>query len=182
MSCETYRDLLPAYLDDSLDEVRRAGFRAHLRSCDRCREFALAEDPTLIFALARQVEPEPAQIESCVAAVMSGIRRDRLERRLRPSRRPWLVAAAAVLVTVIAAGAWWIQSESAGGSIPLQADAHAIETPDMSAVVDEVPAQIEPPPRIEVEVTQEEVRVYKYAIEDDASTGAVFIVNPGMEL
>ena len=182
MSCEIYRDLLPAYLDDSLDEVRRAGFRTHLRSCDRCREFALAEDPTLVFAFARRVEPEPAEIESCVEAVMSGIRRDRLERRLRPSRRPWFAAAAAVLVAAIAAGAWWIQADSAGGSIPLQADAHAIEAPEMSAVVDEAPAQVEPPPRIEVEMTQDEVRVYAYAIEDDASTGAVFIVNPGMEL
>ena len=111
MSCEDYRELLPAYLDDSLDEVRRAGFRAHLRSCAGCREFALAEDPALIFSLVDRIEPERERVEACVAAVTAGIRQERLRRRLRPSRRPWLAAAAAVLVAVTAAGAWWLGSQ-----------------------------------------------------------------------
>ena len=40
---------------------------------------------------------------------------------------------------------------------------------------------VEPPPRVEVDMTENEVRVYQYATEDDA-TGAIFIVNPAMEL
>jgi len=181
MSCETTRELLAAYLDDSLDEVRRVAFRAHLRSCASCREIALAEEPTLIFSLAERREPDPARVEACVAAVTAGIRQQRLQRRLRQPRRPWLAAAAAVLVAVAGAGGWWLGSERGDAGPVLQADAGG--TAETSATpAGELPTEIEPPPRIEVDMTQEEVRVYQYAIDDDSSTGAVFIVNPGMEL
>jgi predicted anti-sigma-YlaC factor YlaD len=180
MSCENYRTLLPAYLDDSLDEVRRTGFRSHLRACESCRSFALAEEPTLIFALGGRSETPPEQVETCVAAVVSGIRRDRLELRLRRTSRRWLAAAAAVVIALVTAGAWWLRSDR---SIqPMQADALEIAPQGGPVVADEAPAPVEPPPRVEVEMTEKEVRVYQYAIEDDASTGAVFIVNPGMEL
>ena len=47
--------------------------------------------------------------------------------------RHQVVSLAAVLLAVITAGAWWIQSDGAGGSIALQADAHAIEAPELLA-------------------------------------------------
>lgn len=181
MSCEVYRELLPAYLDESLDEVRRAGFRSHLESCAECRGFAIEEEPTLIFSLARPGDPSPDRIEACVTAVVAGIHHERLERRLRPSRRPWLAAAAAVVLAIIVASMWWVRSNGGAPSPTLQADAHQAE---ISAPVPdgEFPAATEPPPRVEVDMIQEEVRVYQYAIGNDGTTGAVFIVNPAMEL
>ncbi len=181
MSCEVYRELLPAYLDESLDEVRRTGFRTHLKSCAACREYAIGEEPTLAFSVARSSDPSPDRIEACVAAVVAGIHQDRLERRLRPSRRPWLAAAAAVVLAIIVASMWWLKSNDGAPSPTLQADAHQVEVPSPT-VGEEVPVATEPPPRVEVDMIQEEVRVYQYAIGNDGTTGAVFIVNPAMEL
>ena len=107
MSCEDYRRLLSAYLDDSIDEVRRTGLRTHLRSCEDCRAHAVAEEPTLAFSLMAPRDPSTRKIEACVTGVMAGIRHDELERRLRPSRRPWLAAAAALLVVISGAVWWW---------------------------------------------------------------------------
>lgn len=181
MSCEDYRALLSAYLDESLDEVRRTGFRAHLRSCDRCRDLALTEDPTLLFSLSANEPPAPERIEACVTAVVAGVRQGELEKRLRPSRRPWLAVAAAVLMAIIASTAWWMVGDQPGETPQIQADALESEIDDPTATEKE-PGITEPPPRVEVEMTQEEVRVYQYAIGDDGTTGAVFIVNPAMEL
>jgi len=181
MSCEVFRELLPAYLDDSLDEVRRAGFRAHLRSCDDCRRAAVIEEPTLVLSLSLQPEPSQDRIETCVTSVIAGIRRERLEKRLRPSRRPWFAAAAVVVLAIIAATVWWLNTGRPGEISPLQANALEVEA--VAPVAEDVTtAPSEPPPRVEVDMSHEEVRVYQYAIGDDATTGAVFIVNPGMEL
>ncbi len=85
-------------------------------------------------------------------------------------------------MAIIAASMWWIKSGMTRVPAPmLQADAHEAEIVS-PVIVDEVPSAAEPPPRVEVDMTQEEVRVYQYAIGDDATTGAVFIVNPAMEL
>jgi predicted anti-sigma-YlaC factor YlaD len=181
MSCEVYRELLPAYLDDSLDEVRRTGFRAHLRACDDCRRAAVSAEPTLAFSLVRPQEPAQDRIETCVTSVIAGIRRERLEKRLQPSRRPWFAAAAVVVLAIIAATVWWLNTGQPGGMTPLQANSLEVET--VKPVADEGTAvSSEPPPRVEVDMGHEEVRVYQYAIGDDATTGAVFIVNPAMEL
>jgi anti-sigma factor RsiW len=179
MSCDAYHELLPAYLDDTLDEVRRTGFRAHLKACAECREHMLAEEPTLALILGKRPQPSAERVEACVTAVMAGIRRERLERRLRPSRRPWLAAAAAVLVAVVAASWWWIGP--GGGAEPSDPGAAIAVAESETAPVESAPPLIEPP-RVEVDMTQEEVRVYRYAIGDDTSTGAVFIVNPSLEL
>ncbi|MEE4273634.1 MAG: zf-HC2 domain-containing protein, partial [Thermoanaerobaculales bacterium] len=98
MSCESYRELLPAYLDDSLDEVRRTALRAHLNTCEECRAAAIRQEPTLALSLAGGSEPPEERIEACVTAVMAGVRRERLEKQLKPVRRPWLAAAAAVVM------------------------------------------------------------------------------------
>lgn len=181
MSCEVYRELLPAYLDDSLDEVRRTGFRAHLRACAGCRDFLAAREPTLLLTLAEGREPSSDRIEACVAAVVAGVRQDRLRRRLRPSRRPWLAAAAVIVIAVGAIVAWWMSGRNVGGTQALQADARDAEI-SSPEVAEQAPKVVEPPPRVEVEMTQDEVRIYQYAIGDDGNTGAVFIVNPAMEL
>jgi len=181
MSCEIYRELLPAYLDDSLDEVRRTGFRAHLKSCSECRELAIAAEPTLIFSLSRRSGPSPERIEACVASVIAGVRQERLKKQLRPSRRPWLAVAAAVMLAIIASTAWWMRGNQTDDLPQLQADAQEVEI-SIPAADEAIPVPAEPPPRVEVDMIQEEVRVYQYAIGDDVTTGAVFIVNPAMEL
>jgi len=181
MSCEVYRELLSSYLDDSLDEVRRTGFRAHLKSCEGCRELALAEEPTLIFSLSGRRGPSPERIEACVVSVVAGVRQEKLRKRLRPSRRPWLAAAAVVMLAIIASTAWWMRGNETGDHSQLQADAREVEV-SIPSVVETVPLPTDPPPRVEVDMVQDEVRVYQYAIGDDDSTGAVFIVNPAMEL
>jgi anti-sigma factor RsiW len=181
MSCEVYSELLPAYLDDSLDEVRRAGFRAHLRACDDCRKMAITEEPTLVFSLARRSEPSPERIEACVTSVVAGIRQERLQRRLRPSHRSWFAAAAVVVLAIIASTVWWLGSGQLSEVSPLQANAREVEVAG-PAGEEAVVVSSEPPPRVEVDMTQEEVRVYQYAIGDNGTTGAVFIVNPAMDL
>jgi len=181
MSCEDYRELLDEYLDDSLDEVRRAGFRAHLKKCAECRALAIAEDPSFLLSMAGRPEPSADRIEACVIGVMTGIRQEQLQERLRPSRRPWFAAAAAVVLAIIASTFWWMNGAEPIETPPMQADAQETEMLDQTAP-EGVPEATEPPPRVEVDMTQEEVRVYQYAIGDDGSTGAVFIVNPAMEL
>lgn len=181
MSCEDYRQLLTDYLDDNLDEVRRTGFRAHLKRCSECRDLAIVEDPTFLLSLAGRPEPSAERIEACVTGVMSGIRQEQLQKRLRPSRRPWLAAAAAVVLAVIASTVWWMNGGETVETPTLQADANQVETLD-AVTPEESPEATKPPPRVEVDMVQEEVRVYQYAIGDDGSTGAVFIVNPAMEL
>jgi anti-sigma factor RsiW len=188
MSCDAFRELLADYLEDKLDDVRRTGFRSHLRDCPECRSFAVAEDPTLMLSLADRRQPPADRIEACVTGVMAGIRQERLQQKLRPaSRRPWLAAAAAVVCAVLVGAVWWISYGRPTDSPMLQADAQpvkAAESVEVDAPVESAQsrAATEPPPRVEVEMSQEEVRVYQYTIGDDQSTGAVFIVNPGMEL
>ncbi len=180
MSCDAYRELIAAYLDDTLDDVRRTGFRAHLRSCAECRAYAIDREPTLALVPGGDRLADPERIESCVTAVMAGIRRDRLERRLRPARRPWLAAAAAVVIAVTAASWWWLAPPEAEITTDLNATAVVVQEAETPVEI-APPARVEPP-RVEVDMTQEEVRVYRYAIGNDNSTGAIFIVNPAMEL
>ncbi|NOZ23262.1 MAG: hypothetical protein GXP25_19490 [Planctomycetes bacterium] len=37
MSCEDYKELLMAYIDDEIDEAGRARFKEHIGRCERCR-------------------------------------------------------------------------------------------------------------------------------------------------
>jgi predicted anti-sigma-YlaC factor YlaD len=181
MSCEDYRELLSDYLEDDLDDVRRTGLRAHLSRCAECRDAAIALDPTFMLTLAGRPEPPADRIEACVTGVMAGIRQEKLQRRLQPSRRPWFAAAAAVILAVVASTVWWMGGTQPTETPALQADANEVEVLEPAAPEASTEAA-EPPPRVEVDMTQEEVRVYQYAIGDDGTTGAVFIVNPAMEL
>ena len=170
MKCELFREQLGPYVEDSLDEERRRWFRRHLRECAECRTLALAEDPSLIFAVGEAAPADPARIEACVANVTAQIRQQRLARRLRSRSRPWMAAAAAMIVVVSAGLAW--QSIFGGAE---HAPVSMAETP--------VEERVAAPPTVEVDMPEEDVRVYQFANDDDdADTAVYFIVNPALEL
>jgi anti-sigma factor RsiW len=167
MRCSDVPELLDAYLADALDEPRRSAFRSHLRSCASCREAALRTDPTLLFAAAPAGEPDPARVEELARSVMAQVRQQRMQRRL--GHRPaWLAAAAAVVLALVGIAGWRLLSPGTA-TAPAVTAARAAEAPS-------------PPPRIEVDMAGEGVRVYQYADQQDGDTAVIFIVNPQLEL
>ena len=168
MRCTDIPDLLDAYLADSLGEPRRDAVRSHLRTCERCREAAVHADPSLLFVAAAPGEPDPVRVEDTARAVIAQIRQQRMQRRLG-HRRPWLAAAAAVVLSLIAVAGWRLMAPGGGLKPVAVTDARVAETPS-------------PPPRIEVDMAGEGVRIYQYADQQDADTAVTFIVNPQLEL
>lgn len=168
MRCADMPELLDSYLADVLDGPRRNAVRSHLRTCTPCREAAVQADPSLLFVAASPGEPDPARLEDVTRAVVAQIRQQRLQRRL-VHRQPWLAAAAALVLALIAVAGWRLLAP-AGGSEPV---------PAVDAQVAEAPS---PPPRIEVDMAGEGVRVYQYADQQDGDTAVTFIVNPQLEL
>jgi predicted anti-sigma-YlaC factor YlaD len=170
MICEEFREMLEPYLEERLEEGRRPWFRRHLRECPECRRWAVAEDPSLLFALAGEKEADPVRVEACAEAVTTQIRQQRLERRLGARRRPWLAAAAAITIAV-------------GGGLVWRMNIGTGETPTAPAM--EARREVEgrlAPPTVEVDMRGEDVRVYRFANDEDADTAVYFVVNPGMEL
>jgi predicted anti-sigma-YlaC factor YlaD len=175
MRCETFRRQLEPYLGDTLEGDVRAAWRAHLGQCTECRRWAVAEEPTLLFAALPRPEPEPARVAACATAVNALIRHQRLERRLRTDRRPFLAAAAAVILMVTGALVW--RSLSA----PPMGTAAAPPTPAVVSATSETAPSLQPPPEVEVDMAGEGVRVYHFASDEDSNTAVLFIVNPAME-
>jgi len=170
MNCEIFREMIGSYVDETLEEGRRLWFRTHLRECPTCREAALREEPSLLFAMAPVAPVEPEAIDVCTAAVLGRIRQDRLERRLHRRRRPWMAAAAAAIIIVSGGIAW--RTMVGGGSGNLQP---ALE-------VQRNAERQNSPPTVEVEMPGEEVRVYQFANDENGDTAVYFIVDPALEL
>jgi hypothetical protein len=161
--------MIEAYVEDMLEEPQREAFRNHLGSCIHCRRAALQEDPTLLFGANFSFAPNEERVERCTQAVVSEIRQDRLKQRLGTRRRRWLAAAAAVLVAIVGGAVWRI------------ADHYGEMTPSEVAEASR-PEHASPPPRVEVDMTGDGVRVYQFAEEDDGDSAVYFIVNPALEL
>ena len=170
MNCEIFREMIGSYVDETLEEGRRLWFRTHLRKCPTCRESALREEPSLLFAMAPAAPGEPEKIEACAVAVMGRIRQDRLESRLHRRRRPWLAVAAAAALVISGGIAW--RTMVGGGSGTLQPVVEARRDAELQSS----------PPTVEVEMAGEEVRVYQFANEADSDTAVYFIVDPALEL
>ncbi len=170
MDCNVFQELLSSYLDESLEEDGRGSFRRHLRECASCRELALSEDPSLLFAAAPEQIASQQDVEACAVAVTARIRQQRLARRLQKGRRPWLAAAAAIVIMIAGGLTWKVMVGDGGGSA----------APGIEAFAEEHPPTV--PPTVEVEMVGEDVRVYQFAVEDDSDTAVYFIVNPAMEL
>jgi predicted anti-sigma-YlaC factor YlaD len=169
MNCMEFRELLGSYLEESLEEERRRMFRRHLRECASCRERAVSEDPTLLFAAAPEPPASEADIEACAAAVTAQIKQQRLARSLSRRRRPWLAAAATAVIVIAGGLSWKVLLGSVETPIPATAEIHVHD--DAWSV----------PPTVEVEMAGEDVRVYQFAVYED-DTAVYFVVDPGMEL
>jgi predicted anti-sigma-YlaC factor YlaD len=169
MDCTEFHQLLDAYLDEKLDESRRSEFRSHLRECASCREWARSEEPTLLFVVDESDPVDMTRIEACAVTVTGQIRQQRLSRRLRSNRRPWLAAAAAAVLVVVGAAAWQL--------VPFGDEAPVVSLDSGPPAVDTDAA----PPTVEVEMPGDDVRVYQFANDDD-DTAVYFIVNPALEL
>jgi hypothetical protein len=126
-------------------------------------------DPTLLFAAVEPRTTDPRRTDSVSESVIAQIRQQRLARTLRPRRRPWLAAAAAVLVTVGGVTAWRVTQEGNG-----PAPDPAIEARDTSP-------QAAPPPQVQVDMPGEGVRVYQFAGDGNRDTAVYYIVNPALE-
>jgi hypothetical protein len=192
MQCEEFVRLIDAYVDDALDEHRRHGWRDHLRSCAECRERALAAEPTLLLGLASAQEPAPQRVEDCVRSVQAMIRQERLQRRLGPRRpRPWMAAAAAVIMALGLGAVWHLGSGPGleGGAARVAEDAVGQEptgrtgtVPDEADPAAPLPAGQAPAPEVRVDMDGEGVRVYHFAAAGgDDDTTVAFIVNPALE-
>ncbi len=170
MNCDLFEELIEAYLADTLDEPQRGAFREHLGSCGYCREQALRVDPSLMLSALRPRAEDHQKIEAVTQAVMGQIRQQRIDRSIRGRRRQWLAAAAMVVVSLMAVTGWRLLSSDDG------------ETPPMAVAEVHVADETIPPPRVEVDMTGDGVRVYQYADDNDTDTAVYFIVNPAMEL
>ncbi len=169
MHCDDFSDLLAAYLQESLEGPQREAFRAHLGSCDGCRKIAVRSDPTMLFSAAGEVDVDQDRIEDLTRSVMGEIRQQRLGQTLHRPRRGWLAAAATVVVSLAAVTGWRMLAPTEEAAHPSVAEALHTE-------------QVNPPPRAEVDMAGEGVRIYQYANEPGADTAVYFIVNPAMEL
>jgi hypothetical protein len=175
MRCDSFRRQMRPYLAEELEGDVRAAWREHLRSCAECREWAVAEEPTLLLAGLPVRGPDPRRVDACADAVSALIRQERLKTRLRRSSRPWLAAAAAVLVLTCAGLIWrLLPGHAAAGPVP--------QATPVAAVMAEEPASgRQPPPQVEVDMPGDGVRIYHFASDEDANTAVLFIVNPALE-
>jgi len=132
----------------------------------------VGRDPSLLFVAAMPAEPDPVRVEGCAEAVLAQLRQQRLSRRLAPRRRRWLAAAAAVVVAVVGGTSWRLMRQDEE-TTPAGVGVQAVENVDRESV--------QPPPRVEVDMTGEGVRVYQFAQEEDDNTAVFFVVNPALE-
>jgi predicted anti-sigma-YlaC factor YlaD len=170
MRCDDLREKLRSYLEDSLSEEERHILRRHLRECASCRSWAVGIDPTLLFVAAEPPRAEPDEIERCTEGVLGLIHQERLSRRLRSRKRPWLAAAAALLVAVGAVSVWRVVATGDHEVVPSgvgEAADPLVEAP--------------PPPQVDVDMPGEGVRVYQYADERRPDTVVYYVVNPALE-
>lgn len=146
-------ELLGAFALDAVDAAERAEIEAHLPSCPRCsaevsehREVAAAlansggSAPEGVWdRLVASLEEQPPAFRLPTAPsrpIDLAERRDRATGPAPSVRRPWLAAAAAVLVVVgVAVGGWRIGADRNAGSPVVAAD--SIETVAFEVLTDQ---------------------------------------------
>lgn len=81
MNCETAIELLPWYLNGTLDESERREVREHLAGCEACRQ--ALEDTRLAWTIHDQHIPSEALVALAWGESPEGYDPDLLERHLR---------------------------------------------------------------------------------------------------
>lgn len=172
MDCQEFADLFPLYLEEGLDESRREEWRAHLQSCTECSTRAIKEDPTLLFLTGASSTIDTAGVERCVHDIGALIRHEKFKKRVRRPQRWWYASAAAVLL-MISTSFFWAKNDA-----PEPRLAASETQPTVGAEVNEQSQ----PPRMDVEMSHQGLRVYQYADAGDGNSAAYFIVDKDLEL
>ena len=134
MTCAELRDRLDAYAREALPGEEVAALEAHLSGCESCSGFLESLAPRLpeIAALPRTIEPPSAvwrEVRSRIGARRPGARHVRVP--------TWVLAAAAVLLVAISAGATALLLRRPAGTAPASAvSASSLEAQYASASAD----------------------------------------------
>lgn len=103
--CDRVRDRVGDYLEDGLpaEEVRE--FRAHLQSCDECRDRVVSREPSLLFTRVSRDEVSAEEVALVLSGVRTGIALREAERKLGRSRsgarrRRFAIASAAAVAAM----------------------------------------------------------------------------------
>ena len=173
MDCQRFMGSIDDYLEERLEGDDRRAFRGHLQSCSRCRAEAAALEPSFLLAAGAASAIDEFAVSECAEAVTTLIHQERLRSRLAPRSRSWL-AAAAMCVVVLGGGLLWRLAPWGAETSPV-----AVTAADSRAAAEDLPA---PPPRLEIQMPQSEVRVYQFAGSENETTAVYFVVNEEMEL
>jgi len=122
LHCRRAEELLSDHLEGTLDNVLDADLRAHVASCDRCRELRDAMREVLeVLRTAAEIEPAWDLAERAAAAALRA-GRPRAGRRLPAiaGLPPWVLATAAVLALALSTGL----VTASGGKGPLGSTGH----------------------------------------------------------
>ncbi|MCD4747907.1 MAG: zf-HC2 domain-containing protein [Thermoanaerobaculales bacterium] len=170
MDCRTFLVCLEDYLSERLEDSERLVFREHFSTCSSCRSAAIAADPSFLLVPVHPEQVDERAVRACTEAVSLLINQDRLRRRLVGPRRWWLAAAAALLVT-LSGGLLW---RMAPAVFPVGANGAALQA--------EAAAETAEPPQVEVEMLDDNLRIYQYTDAGDENTAVYFVVSEGLEL
>ena len=137
-----------AYALDALDDIERAGYERHLRSCGSCAAEVIEFQESTVFLAERVALEPPAYLRARVLAEASRIRQTSAGCRARPARgtslRRLVGVAAAGLVIAGAAGlggvAW--QGHQAADQAQIAADAAADRAAELTRVMTD-PSRLE---------------------------------------
>jgi len=171
MNCSEFLKNLPRYLDEAIDGTERQSWREHLNQCSSCREIALGRDPSLILSAGLSQTIDQEGVDVCLANLNSMIRQEKLKRRMGHSSKWWYAAAAAVFLMISANFLPRFSPEAGLGQ-----RAEAVPT---VVVSDQHEVQ---PPRMDIDMARDGLRIYQFADAGDENAVAYFIVDESLEL
>jgi len=171
MKCSEFLKNLPRYLEETLDGSQRKLWREHLNQCSSCREKAFAQEPSLILSAGLSQTVDQAGVEACLANVSSMIRQEKLKKRMGHPEKWWYAAAAAVFLMISASFIPRFSIETAPG--------RTAETVPTVVASDHGGTQ---PPRMDIDMARDGLRIYQFADSSDENAVAYFIVDESLEL
>lgn len=172
MDCQRFMLSIDDYIEERLDRDGRKAFRGHLQTCAQCRAEAAAVEPSFLMMAGILPEIDGMAVSDCTESVSALIRQDRLQRQIGSRPKHWL-AAAAMVVVVLGGGFLWRVA-------PWDVDSQPPTV--IVAESDEAVEGVAPPPTVEVQMPQSDVRIYQFAGSDKETTAVYFVVNEEMEL